>query len=271
MSYDLEFFEKHKTGELLSRLDSDIATLRWAIGANISNFLKSIFLIIGCFIIMFLMNWRISLIITTMFPLLIGVSSFFSHFVKKWTKDYQDMIADTSVIAEECISNIKTVKAFAQEENEAIHFGDVLAKAYKTAIKRALAGGVYRSTVDLISYISKKTLLIIHISIEKGILIVLWYGGIKVFSGDLSYGQLVAFLLYSNTYSTGIGTLTDALTSIIVASGIAEVLFDLFDYKPNLIENQPGGLESPINGNIRFSNCGFSYPAKPDVRINWKK
>ena len=99
------------------------------------------------------MNWKVSLIITIMFPLVIVVSSFFSRYVKKWTKNYQDMIADTSVIAEECISNVKTVKAFAQEQNEAHHFSDILDNAYKTAIKRALAGGVYRSIVDMITYL----------------------------------------------------------------------------------------------------------------------
>ena len=60
--------------------------------------------------------------------------------------------------------------------------------------------------------------------------------------------------------------MTDALTSIIVASGIAEVLFDLFDYKPKLVENQPGGIECGISGNIMFLNCCFNYPAKPDVK-----
>ena len=100
------------------------------------------------------MNWEITLIITIIFPLVLAISSLFSKFVKKWTKDYQDMIADTSVIAEECISNVKTVKAFVQEQNEAIHFKDILDKAYATAIKRALAGGVYRSTVDMITYLS---------------------------------------------------------------------------------------------------------------------
>ena len=81
----------------------------------------------------------------------------------------------------------------------------------------------------------------------------------------MSYGQLVSFIIYSTSYSSSIGTMTDALTSIIVASGIAEVLFDLFDYKPKLIENQPSGIDTPINGNIHFSDCCFNYSSKPDV------
>ena len=144
VSFEIEFFEKKETGELLSRIGSDIATLRWAIGANISAFLKSVVLGLGSFLMMFLMNWKLGLLVLLLMPFLVVISAIFAKFSREQTKKYQNMMSETSIIAEETFSNIRTVKAFSQEKNETGHFKSILEGAYKTASKRAFAGGVYR-------------------------------------------------------------------------------------------------------------------------------
>ena len=69
---------------------------------------------------------------------------------------------------------------------------------------------------------------------------ILWYGGHLVLDGELTVGQLTAFLFYSNSYSSSVGNISDSLTSITVASGVAETLFEMFDYK-NKVKNQENG------------------------------
>lgn len=97
-------------------------------------------------------------------------------------------------------------------------------------------------------------------------LAILWIAGTRVLNGDLSYGSLVSLILYSSTYAGSIQDLTDSLTSIFVASGIAETVFNLYDYQPNNNELLNGGEEHPIKGKIEFKNVSFAYPTKLDVK-----
>ena len=150
----MEFYENHKTGELLSRITSDIATLRWAIGANLSKIIKGFFLLFGSIGFMLYLDWKLTIIVLVILPVLMGSSSIFSKYVKEYSKMYQEKIADSTIIAEECFMNIKTVKSFAQEENELRHFKNILKDAYKIAIKKALASAIYGSSTGAITFIS---------------------------------------------------------------------------------------------------------------------
>ena len=98
-----------------------------------------------------------------------------------------------------------------------------------------------------------------------GMLAILWFGGYRVIEGDLSYGTIVSFMLYSRSYSQSVQDFGDAYTSIVVASGIAEVLFKLFDYKPKMLEFNIDGISPKVIGAIEFRKVSFSYPTKPEV------
>lgn len=85
---------------------------------------------------------------------------------------------------------------------------------------------LFRSSVDMIT--------------NFGMIAILWYGGHLVLNNELTVGQLTAFLFYSNSYSSSVGNISDSLTSITVASGVAETLFEMFDYK-NKVQSQENG------------------------------
>jgi ABC-type multidrug transport system fused ATPase/permease subunit len=155
VNYDIEFSENHKTGELLSRIDSDIATLRWAVGPSFSLILNSTFHLFGSFGFMFFLDFKLTMVILVIFPLIMGLSSVFSYFVKEYSRKYQERIAESTIIAGESFQNIKIVKSFGQEDDEICHFEDILKKAYSIAIKRALAMGIYKCSVEIITYVGK--------------------------------------------------------------------------------------------------------------------
>lgn len=251
INFDIEFFDKKKTGELLSRLGSDIATLRFAIGGNISMLFKSIVMCVGSFIVMFILSWKLALLILILVPIFMVFTAVFSSYSKTMTKQFQDITADSSVIAEECFSNIRTVKSFSTEDQEAAHFRSKTEDAYKTALKRAFVSALYRSLTDMVTNV--------------GTIAVLWYGGYHVLDGEMSSGELVSFLIYSNTYASSSSMISDNLTNIVVASGVAEGLFELLDYKP-LIKNEKNNLDlQKFEGGITFKNACFSYPSKKNV------
>ncbi len=82
---------------------------------------------------------------------------------------------------------------------------------------------------------------------NTGMIAILWYGGYLVLEGELSVGQLTAFLFYSNSYSSSVGNISDSLTSITIASGVAESLFELLYYKNKVVEPQNASLNQTNN------------------------
>lgn len=138
VNHDMEFFAQKKTGELLSRLDSDVATIRWSLAGNISVMIRSVVLNCGCMLIMLYMNWKMALIILAYAPVFMLLSSVFSYFSKQLTKNYQSITAKGSTIAQECFANITTVKSFSSEDDEVAHFKHNTATGNRAALIRLL-------------------------------------------------------------------------------------------------------------------------------------
>ena len=278
ISYDIEFFDVKKTGELLSRMNSDIAAIRSAISSDISVFLKSLVLALGSFVIMFTINVYLTLIIMAVIPLFVIITSLFSYYTKKFSSKYQDLMAEGSVIAEECFSNIRTVKAFATEQQETSQFESVMNEAYKLGIRRIAVAAAYRSAT--------------HFIINTGVLGVLWYGGYCVLNGEMTSGQLVTFLIYANDYTDTTSSISSAISSIVSAAGLSEGLFKLMDYKPKLVYPKETINEIPLIINndysnndksmkpnnilyknnkpflkVEFQDVNFSYPTTQDVNV----
>lgn len=82
---------------------------------------------------------------------------------------------------------------------------------------------------------------------------------------EIEYGVIFSFILYCKSYSQSIEDISGAYTKIVVASAIAEVIFELFDYKPKITEFNTNGVTPEIEGSIEFKNVDFAYPTKPEV------
>ena len=115
---DVSFFDEKKTGEFLSRLSSDITIIKNGLGVNIALFIRTLVLLFLMLILLFVLSWQLTLImVASLVPVILAIN-IYSAKEKKYVKQAQDRKADASVIAEECFSNSRTVKAFAMEEKE---------------------------------------------------------------------------------------------------------------------------------------------------------
>lgn len=120
---------------------------------------------------------------------------------------------------------------------------------------RGLSGAIYSSLTEICA--------------NAGTLAILWYGGLHVINGNITSGELVSFMIYANTYSATAKLISTGLTSIVVATGVADNLFKLLDYKPK-INNKKKNSKININdfkGNIEFKNVNFGYPSKKNVKV----
>jgi ATP-binding cassette, subfamily B (MDR/TAP), member 9 len=252
---DIEFFDCKKTGELISRLDSDIATVKWSASGNFSELLRNLIACIGSFALLFSLSWKLTLITLGIVPVFAGAAVVYSRYSTKLKKIYQDIIADSSIIAEECFSNIRTVKSFSSEDVEEKHFQLKMNEAYKIGKRDSLLMGFFFSFLTFTVY--------------AAILSVLWFGGHLVQQKELTLGQLASFIMYSLWMGGSTTGVSHSISALVTATGVMERLFEIMDYQPRI--NSKGGSVIPTDnkfkGEIEFQNVDFFYPSKPEVKV----
>ncbi|XP_042525009.1 ABC-type oligopeptide transporter ABCB9 isoform X3 [Dipodomys spectabilis] len=182
VSQETSFFDENRTGDLISRLTSDTTMVSDLVSQNINIFLRNTVKVTGVVVFMFSLSWQLSLVTFMGFPIIMTVSSIYGKYYKRLSKEVQSALARASNTAEETISAMKTVRSFANEEEEAEVYLRKLQQVYKLNRKEAAA---YMSYV----WGSGLTLLVVQVSI-------LYYGGHLVISGQMTSGNLIAFIIY---------------------------------------------------------------------------
>ncbi|KAL4482502.1 hypothetical protein ABPG72_001478 [Tetrahymena utriculariae] len=249
VSYDVAFFEKNKTGDLMSRLGRDVSTARAAVSFNSTMLLRNFLLCISNIIMLFVLSWKVTLSIIPIIPSYYLVTKYYSYKSKQIEKRISDINAASSELAEEVFSGIMTVKSFGQEEYEKQRFEKILQDEYV----ENKSSGILNAAFFTINN---------NFLANIGILIVLWYGGYIVVNSqdDLSSGDLASFILYSTSLATNSSAISYGLGAIISATGALERIFEMMQYNPS-IKNDSGQEVATITGSVQFKDVTFSYPS----------
>ena len=133
--FDIEFYDTRKTGELLSRINSDVATIKWAASGNMSVLIRDVLICIFSFILLFYINWKLTLILLSIVPLYIIVTILFGNINKNLAKKYQDILINSSIIAEESFGNIRNFKSFGGEDKEIQFYNNTINDVYNVGKK----------------------------------------------------------------------------------------------------------------------------------------
>ena len=252
MRQDIAFFDKNKTGELVNRLSADTALVSSSVTMNISDGLRSLVMAFAGVGMMFYMSPELALVGLGIVPPSAIIAIFFGKYLKTLSTQVQDTLASATQVAEERISNVRTVRSFAQESREMKTYknsiDNVLEMTYKESLARALFFGMTGLSGNII------------------ILSVLYYGGTLVTEQSLSVGQLSSFLLYAAYVGIAFGGMSSFYSEMSKGLGASTRLFQLIDNEPSIPIN--GGtsiLANSFKGNIDFKNIKFAYPSRPDV------
>lgn len=149
MRQEIGFFDKTKTGELINRLSTDTSLVGQSVTMNISDGLRAVAQAVGSVGMMFYVSPKLALIGLCIVPPVAIMSRFYGRYLRKITKAVQDSLAAATTVAEERISNIRTVRAFAQEDREQEKYNQSIAHVLKLSYKEALARGVFWGSVSL--------------------------------------------------------------------------------------------------------------------------
>ena len=249
LSLSLRFFENRKTGEITSRLTSDISTIQGAVSTALAQLINQVVLLIGSIILLVVTNWRLTLLMLAIVPVVILAATFFGRKLRQLSTRFQDAIAEANASAEEAITGIRVVKSFTAEELETVRYGKQIDASYQLARRRAIFRSIFVAAIFFAMF--------------SAISIVLWYGGRLVLSDALSAGDLAKFLLYTLFVAGAVGSLTGLYAQFQEALGASGRIFELLDTKTDLAEpNDPKQLA--LKGTIRFEDVAFRYGDRGD-------
>lgn len=248
----LVFFEERRVGELTSRITADVTQLQSTLSTNLAEFFRQIAtLVVGILIIAFT-SVKLTLLMLSTFPVAIIAAIFFSRYIRKFSKQTQDALADANVVVEETLQSVQVVKAFTNEWHEKERYNHSINQVVKLALKAANYRGMFVSF--LIS------------AVFGGIVIVLWYGAGLVENGTMTIGELLRFILYTFFIGGAVGGAGSLYSDLQKAIGSSERVIDILG-ETSEVKNIEPVEKQLINGNIIYKNVQFSYPTRKDIKI----
>lgn len=252
MHQEIGFFDANHTGDITSRLTSDTTQVSDLISQNVNLFLRSFVKAVGIFIFMFGMSWKLSVVTIMGFPYIAVVSKLYGEYYKKLTKEVQTALAQANKVAEETISAMRTVRSFANEDQEGDMYYSRLQEMFVLNKKQAIAYACFMWS----SYISELALQVA----------ILFYGGHLVVTNQMSGGTLISFVIYELELGEALESISSVYTGLMQGVGAAEKVFEYIDRKPKHALN---GQEAPetLEGQVEFNNVTFAYPSRPEMDV----
>jgi ABC-type multidrug transport system fused ATPase/permease subunit len=249
---DIHFYDVNKSGDLISRLASDISVVQSAASDNLSILMRNVLQFIGSLILLWLISWRMTLVVLALVPIVSVSILLLGTKLKTVKKSYQDKLAFANTLATEVFGNIRTVRAFACEAKEALEFSTRMKEVYRFGRVSSL---IYAGFLVMVTILGNGI-----------IMVVLWYGGYLVANGQLTIGQLTSYVLYAITLSINLTSVTSSINEFVTAAGVIETIFKLID-TPVRVEPGPRPFDPAQPCAIDMQAVTFEYPEKPNVPI----
>ena len=251
LTLDQAFFERTRSGELVSRLAADTELVQTVVGSTLSVALRSVITLIGGAVLMTMTSPRLAGFTLLVIPAVVLPIVVFGRRVSRLSRESQDRIADASATASEALHAMHTVQAYTREPQESARYADAVQRALATARRRIATTGTLTALVILLTF--------------GAITLVLWAGAKSVIAGSMAVGVLSQFVLYAVLAAGSVGALTEVWGQILRAAGALGRIGDLLDTRAEIRSPEPAqALPKALRGAIRFEQVEFRYPSRPD-------
>jgi ABC-type multidrug transport system fused ATPase/permease subunit len=251
LRYPRAFYDRHATGQVLSRATNDLYPIRYFIGWGLVQGMQSVMMIVGAGIVLGLVNWKLTLYAAVSLPLIGFVANRFGRLVSPISREVQARKGDVTESADEAVVGIEMVQAFGREDDVRERFGDRAEGVRAAALRQA---GVEAQHVPGLYYLP-----------GLSIAAVVFFGGRAVIAGDLTIGQFVLFetlLLQLVWPLEAIGWILDLAQRALASAGRSFGWLDGIEPLPE--PTNPRHLPSGPLG-VRFENLSFAYGGEVDV------
>ncbi len=247
------FFEKRKTGEITSRLTSDISMVQAIVSQSLAQFVNQLITLVGGVIFLFILNFKLTLLMLSIMPAVILSGAYFGRRLRKISTKFQDFVASANATAEEAITGIRVVKSFTSETLEVKRYSKEIEESYQMALRRARIRAIFIPSIIMAMFAGMST--------------VLWVGGRLVLAGSLPAGDLIAFLLLTVFVAGSIGTFAGLYSQFQEALGASKRIFELLDEQNDMPKAQSPETIAAVNGVISFKNVSFRYGDRGEENI----
>ena len=245
------YYEVTRTGEILSRLTTDTSVLQMVVGTSVSIALRNAIMLVGGTVLLAVTSARLTGLVFLVVPLVLVPILVFGRRVRRLSRASQDRVADAGSYVDEALGAIRTVQAFGPEPVDRQRFATRVEEAFTTAVRRIGARALLTAVVIALVF--------------GAVSLILWKGGHDVLAGEISGGELSAFVFYAIVVAGAAGALSEVIGDLQRAAGATERLMELLETEPDIAAPaDPKPLPVPARGAARFENVVFKYPSRPD-------
>lgn len=247
----ISYYDKRRTGEIMSNLTNDIGALQTAIVENFVSLIQEAAIFVGSFVSMIYLQWKLTVLCLVIVPMVSFIIKFFGKKLHQSGKNVQEKLADVTAMLQEVIQGVRIVRSFNRSDYEIQRFDDVNEANFKANVRTIRQSSQLTPFVEFFSAIA--------------ITVIIWYGGLSVIDGIMTSGELIAFLIYAINLANPTRRIAEAVGNIQKSLGAADRVFAILDTEPE-VKNRPGaGALQVTAGRVEFDHVAFSYEADHPV------
>ncbi|HXJ60671.1 MAG TPA: ABC transporter ATP-binding protein [Verrucomicrobiae bacterium] len=249
----LNYFDKTHQGRIIARADTDIDSLDRIMTWGANQMLSSLLTLVGVVMLMLQYDWRLCLAVSVVLPPLFVATRIFHAYGLRAHRKVRAQTSRLTAAMAENIAGVRVVQAFSRESENLERFQQLHETHNQLALAAARVFHTYMPFLGLMAGV--------------GSVIILGYGGTLVMKGEITVGELAAFVLYLGMFFGPIQTMGDLYNAVLSTAASAERVFQLLDTPPQ-VRDQPGAEPLPgIRGHVVFEDVWFRYDTTP--RETW--
>jgi len=253
----LNFFHGKRTGELMSRITSDVSLIEGSASNLLSDFIREILSMAGLIFVIFYRDWELAVIALLVFPPSLYFLVKIGEKLKRLSRKSQEKMADMASVLQENFTGIRVIKAFNKEEYESRRFSEENSRFFNLAKKT-------------IKYVEISSPLMEFVG-AFGLAMIIWYGGMKVINDQISPGSFFSFMAALFMLYAPVRKLSRSNNKLQQAIAAALRVFYIIDTKPEIVDKDDAVALPSLSKRIEFKDVGFRYDTEPVLKdINLK-
>jgi len=253
LTLPVHFYEETSSGELISRVSSDISKMYSVFSIQLAELVRQILVLVSGIAFLIIVTPRLSFIMLAIIPFVVILTLVFGRMIRRLSKDRQEVLADSNTLLGDVVGAVKVVKAFATEFYEKAKYDRIQKRLIAVALKYGMARGLF--------------ILFLTVVFLGAIFFIIYTGAQMVQEGQMTSGELISFVTYTFFIGGAIAGLGNLTTELLGAVGATERVRDILRVEAELIlGDSPEGGER-VKGHIKWEDVSFSYPSRPDIEV----
>ncbi|XP_038211164.1 mitochondrial potassium channel ATP-binding subunit [Zerene cesonia] len=254
LQQDMAFFDQERTGELVNRITVDVQDFKSSFKQTISGGLRAITQVVGSAVSLLVISPHLTGMTLICVPTVVIGGTFIGSLLRKLSREVQAQIEKATLVAEEAISNMRTVRAFAGEENEAKMFADECDTAANLSMELGLGVGLFQAGTNLF--------------LNGMVLATMFLGGHLMSTGQMSAGDVMAFLVNAQTIQRSVAQISLLFGAVIKGVSAGGRVFEYINKEPKMDTSGTKVIKyHEFHGDIEFKDVSFAYPTRPEAIV----